>query len=77
MKSAFLRLNVNDMIRTAIVVSLAALFSALLQFFQAGTLPDLAALQSILITSGGAGMAYLTKNLLTNSQDRILTPEKK
>jgi len=75
--SNFLKINVADIIKGFIVAGFAAIGTALMPLLESGVLPTLAQLQSAGIIGLTAGIAYLLKNLLTNSDGTPLTPEPK
>ena len=75
MQSSFLKLNIGDLVRGVIVAGLAAIGTALLPLLQSGALPTLANLEAAGITGLTAGLAYLAKNLLSNSDNKPFTPE--
>jgi uncharacterized membrane protein len=74
--SNFLALNTKDFIKGLIVAVISALIAGVLQLFQTGPfLFDWATFQPIVLTAISAGLAYLSKNLFTNSGGEI-APEK-
>lgn len=72
MKSEFLKLNLKDLGRGAIVAILTAVLIALEPIIQSGDIPDIEQLKAIGIIGISAGVAYLIKNLLTSSKDKLL-----
>jgi hypothetical protein len=75
MRSFFLRLSKNDLFKGFVVAFIAAVGTVLIPMLDAGTLPDLAVLKASVVTGLTAGLAYLLKNLLTNSNGEILKKE--
>src|SRR4030042_329260 len=77
MESNFLNLNLKDLLKGALVSVITALLTGLYELITAGG--DLAwvNLQPVLLTSLAALISYLLKNLFTNSDDKMLTREKK
>ena len=74
--SGFLSLNTKDFIKGLIVAVVSALIAGVLQLLQAGPFTfDWATFQPIVLTAVSAGLAYLSKNLFTNSGGEI-APEK-
>jgi hypothetical protein len=76
MKSDFLKLNWQDIVRGLLVAILTAAFIALQPIVERGTLPTLEELKAIGIVGISAGLAYLMKNFLTNSKDKMFKDEK-
>lgn len=72
MKSEFLKLNVQDLIRGFIVTVIAAILTSLVAIFNAGGFPSLDQMKTIGVFAVGAGISYLIKNLFTNSEDKIM-----
>ena len=77
MNADFLRLNGKDLLRGLVVVVITALISPLTIILQSGKLPTGANLQVAGLMSLTAGIGYLVKNMLTNSQDQMFKTEKK
>jgi len=76
MKSNFGTLNWADLGKGALVAVLTAVFATVLSLLQAGTLFDKASLTLIGSAALTAFLAYLTKNLFTNSQNQLMVSEK-
>jgi hypothetical protein len=76
MKSIFLSLNLNDLMKGCIVAIFAAVGMAIIPSLEAGTLPTLVMLQSAGVTGLAAGLAYLLKNFLSNSANKPFVSEK-
>ena len=67
MRSKFLRWNRRDFWKGFLTAMFTAGTTGVITILQSGTLPDLAAAKTIGIASIGAGLGYLVKNLVTNS----------
>jgi len=76
MKAKFLRLNTKDFIKGSFVAIIAALITFLNNELLIRSPIDLQLLYRIGLTALIAFLSYLMKNLLTNSNDDLLTPEK-
>lgn len=75
MRSEFLKLNLRDFFKGLIVTVISTLLSTIISL-ASGT--DLFSKQTLLVlasTAVSSIAAYLLKNLFTNSQGEILTPE--
>ena len=68
MKSLFGTLNWKDLVNGLIVAFLSASLSGVIAILDGGKLPLLADLKSAGIIGLTAGLSYLLKNILTNSQ---------
>lgn len=77
MNSFFLKLGKSDLIKGVVVAAIAAVGTGLLPVLQSGALPTLAQLQTAGIAGLTAGLAYLLKNLFTNSQGETFKTEPK
>ena len=75
MNSFFLKLTSNDYFKGFVMVLLTTALSPIQSLLESGTLPDLNTLGGYFVAGLTAGVAYLLKNFLTNSQGKILTPE--
>jgi histidine ammonia-lyase len=73
--SGLFKLNFNDLFKGFIVAALAAIGTILVPMLDAGTLPTLAQLGTAGAAGLTAGLAYLVKNLFTNSDGQIAKPE--
>ena len=71
MNSIFLRLAKNDFIKGLIVSVVGATLGVIQPAIAAGTVLDPTVFRGALQLGLGAGVAYLTKNLFTNSQGKI------
>ena len=70
--SNFLNLNVDDLVKGFIVAFLSAALTGIVTTLDSGVLPTLTELKSAGIVGLTAGISYLLKNLLTNSQGVVL-----
>lgn len=70
--SNFLNLNIDDLVKGFIVAFLSTALTGLIATLDSGALPTLAELKSAGVVGLTAGISYLLKNLLTNSQGVIL-----
>lgn len=76
MKSNFLNLNWKDLVKGFIVAVITAIITAVYEAIQAGTIQfTWPFFEPVLITALGAGLAYLIKNWLTNSNDQFVKKE--
>jgi len=67
----------TDFVKAAFTAVLTAVLSALVPILQSGAIPTAAQLKTIALAGIAAGVAYLAKNLLTNSKDELLRTEPK
>jgi hypothetical protein len=75
MNSVFGKLNLNDLAKGFIVAAFAAIGTAILPLLESGTLPTIPNLEAAGITGLTAGLAYIVKNLFTNSSGTPLATE--
>lgn len=75
MASQLYSLDLRDVAKSLIVAIITAFLSAVLAMMQAGGLPTWEGLQQAVVMSIMAGVSYLVKNFLTNSQGETGTPE--
>jgi hypothetical protein len=68
------RLNAGDVVRSLIVTCLTVFLASVIETLQAGKLPDAMAMKKAAIASLAAGLAYLLKNLSTNSKGVMFQP---
>ena len=74
--SGFLNLNWKDLFKGLIVAVLAAFLTGAFAVFQSGVIEwTWAFWQPTVYASITAGIAYLLKNWLTNSDDKLLKPD--
>ena len=74
--SDLFKLNLKDFAKSLFMVVLTVLIGGLYKLVELGTVFDWVSLKPVLIASVLAGVSYLMKQFLTNSQSKILTPEK-
>jgi len=77
MKAEFLRLNLRDFMKGLIVAVIVAVLTFCYDGAVTGTLFEQGWLKRVGMVALAALFGYLIKNLFTNSQGEILTPEKK
>lgn len=75
MKANFLNLNWNDFAKGLIVAVLTAVFATITTLLQTGTLFKKESLPVIGVAALTAFIAYVTKNLFTNSQNQFAVTE--
>ena len=75
MKSSFLNLNMADLLKGFLVAVIAALLTGVYNAIQTGISWTWAFWSPILLTALGAGIAYLLKNLFTNSSNQFAKTE--
>ena len=75
MRSDFLRLNSRDFYKGLIVVVICTFITGLYQVIANGGALNWETLKPVVIAATGAGISYLTKNLLTNSKGEFMTTE--
>lgn len=75
MQSVLGKLNLRDILRSLVVAFLVTFGGLLLPMIEAGQLPTWPDLVATLKFSAVATIAYLLKNWLTNSQDKMLAKE--
>lgn len=73
--SPFGKLNLRDLINGLVVAFLTASLTGLVQILDSGVLPSLAELKSAGLAGVVASLAYLLKNLVTNSQGEVAKVE--
>jgi len=73
MNSSLFTLNSKDWIKGLVVAVLTAVITVVYSTIQTGTL--VLDWKAISIAGISAALAYITKNLLTNSSDQFLTKE--
>jgi hypothetical protein len=76
MRSKYLRLNSRDFIKGLIVTLFCTLITGLYQLIASGFTFNWITLKPVVIATIGAGISYLTKNLLTNSNGDFMTRDK-
>lgn len=75
MRSKFLNLNTRDFLKGLLIAVLTAVLATVGVLIESGTLFTKASLTTIGIAALSAFLAYISKNLFTNTQGEILTPE--
>ena len=76
MKSILLKLKKNDFVKGLIITMIAVIVTSLYQFINSGSIPtDWNSWKTVLLASLGAGLSYIIKNWLTNSQGEFLKKE--
>lgn len=73
--SPFGKLNLRDLINGLVVAFLTTSLTAIAQILDSGILPSLAELKSAGLAGVVASLAYLLKNLVTNSQGEMAKVE--
>jgi drug/metabolite transporter (DMT)-like permease len=76
MKSNFLSLSATDFLKGLFVAIGTALLTGLYDLLQKGASFDWPTLKPVVLASVAAGIAYLIKNLFTNSQNQLMVSEK-
>lgn len=67
----------SDVIKGVVVAVFTAALTALVPILQGGSFPSGAQLKTIGLAALAAGVAYLVKNMLTNSKDELFKTEPK
>jgi hypothetical protein len=73
MRSKFLRLNSRDFIKGLIVTVICTFITGFYQLIANGFTVEWITLKPVVIAAVGAGVSYLTKNLLTNSNGEFMS----
>ena len=73
--SPFGKLNLRDLINGLVVAFLTASLTGLVQILDSGVLPSRVELKSAGLAGVVASLAYLLKNLVTNSQGEVAKVE--
>lgn len=75
-KTTYLSLSAKDIIKGFILTVITAILTLIGTSINAGSLPlDWPAWKPIVLAACGAGVSYLLKNFLTNSDDQFLKKE--
>lgn len=74
-KSALGKLNWKDATKGFVVAVITAVITTVIPMMDKGVLPGIDNLKVAGISGLVAGLSYLIKNVLTNSQDKLLTKE--
>lgn len=77
MRSSFLALNWRDILKGLILAFITALVTGVYQLLQTGALLNWVSFKPVLMVSIAAMLSYLIKNIFTNTQGEIFTPEPK
>ena len=75
-RSKFFTLSTRDFLKGLFLVMITAIVTGIYELLTIGAVFDWVALKPILLTSIAAALAYLIKNLLSNSNGEMLTKEK-
>jgi hypothetical protein len=75
MRSKFLTLNRIDFIRGSIVVIICTFITGLYQLIASDGIINWLTIKPVVIAAVGAGVSYLTKNMLTNSKGHFMKTE--
>lgn len=70
-------INWQDLLKGLITTFLTAFLTSIYQWINGGSFPTVAQWKTAAIVGLAAGIGYLLKNFLTNSQDKFLTLEPK
>jgi len=73
--SSFLSLKWKDALKGLITAVLTTIATSVYEIINNGALPTKAQWHVVIISGAGAGIAYVLKNLLTNSNDQFLKTE--
>jgi uncharacterized membrane protein len=77
MSSNFLRLNARDLIKGIIVAIICTFITGTYELIANEGVINWLTIKPVLIAAIGAGLSYLTKNLLSNSKGEFLRSEPK
>jgi hypothetical protein len=70
--SNFLNLDLQDLIKGFVVAFLSAALTGIVAILETSQLPQMSDLKAAAIVGLTAGLSYLLKNVLTNSQGQML-----
>ena len=76
MPSKFLKLNSRDFIKGIIVAIICTFITGFYQLIANGGVINWLTVKPVVIAAVGSGVAYLTKNLLTNSKGQFMRGER-
>ena len=76
MRSKFLKLNSRDLINGIIVAIFCTFITGFYQLIANGGVINWLTIKPVVIAAIGSGVAYLTKNLLTNSKGQFMKGER-
>jgi len=77
MGSEFGKINWLDLGKGVLIAVLTVILTGIITTLKSGELPTLELLKTLAIPGLGAGLAYLLKNLFTNSQNELGKAETK
>lgn len=69
--SSFGKLNLRDLVNGLVIAFLTAALTGLITILDSGVIPDLSQLRTAGLSGLVAALAYLMKNLVTNSQGKM------
>lgn len=75
MKSKLFTLDYRDMLNGLLIAFLAALIDGIIRILESGAVFDWIHIKTVLIAGISAALAYLLKNLATNSRNQLFTKE--
>lgn len=75
MNSTFGKINLKDLGKGFLVAVFTAVIFGVNESLQSGVLPDMAKMKSIGIVALSAGLAYLSKNIFSNSNGEVFKKE--
>jgi len=70
--SALFKLNLRDALNGFLIAFLTAFLSAIVSGLNSGIFPALADFKAFALIGITAGVSYITKNLFTNNQGKLL-----
>ena len=76
MRSKFLKLNSHDFINGLIIAIFCTFITGFYQLIANGGIINWMTVKPVVIAAIGSGVAYLTKNLLTNSKGEFMRRER-
>jgi uncharacterized membrane protein len=76
MRSKILKLNTRDFINGIIVAIICTFITGFYQLIANGGLINWVTIKPVVIAAIGSGVAYLTKNLLSNSKGQFMKGER-
>lgn len=76
MKSKLFTFNLQDVLKGLFVAFITSLLTGVWQLFQTGSALNWPTIQPVLFTAIAAGLSYIIKNVLSNSEGEILKGEK-
>lgn len=74
-KSNFLRLNLNDILKSFLLTTISTMLFSLYPLINSGLLPNVEQLKTALIAGICAGLSYLIKNIFENKNGELLRKE--